>query len=366
MKHLLQSKRSSATMILLTIATLTVLLHPCLTTTPTKYGTMTLSYIPDSALTIKGGDTQIFRAPLCNDVNNWSFKAKVYVLNEPWDAEKVGDDTWLHIKVSNRPDMTRIVRDNVRDATPGADPQPFTKPFTYKSTTWGSDAIYIQITARQGIPTFQYGLELSVSPPRDGIPDGMDAVQTVPENLALAKSRDIQTLEQISIPFVDALRSGDTGQYRVPICFEDTYDQRSLTVTTLVSEAVNEAPGGVASFLCTSSMMRNKICWRSSATNRGIKFFDPSGGKQNTVTTTVPKEEYGSIYLLVLAQGNYRENVEFTITTKLRSPHKDTLKLTGEPEKDLPSLVTYLRSIYEGKAPPLNHHFVPYELRQEL
>ena len=34
-------------------------------------------------------------------LDKWTFKAKVYLMNVPWDASEVGDDTWLHIKVSN-------------------------------------------------------------------------------------------------------------------------------------------------------------------------------------------------------------------------------------------------------------------------
>ena len=41
-------------------------------------------------------------------------------------------------------------------------------------------------------------------------------------------------------------------------------------------------------------------------TNRGATFYDPSGAKVNSVTPTVVKDEYGAVYLLVLAQGiNY-------------------------------------------------------------
>ena len=38
-------------------------------------------------------------------------------------------------KYSHRPEMRNIVRDNFRDLTPGAGPQPFTKPFTYNRAT---------------------------------------------------------------------------------------------------------------------------------------------------------------------------------------------------------------------------------------
>ena len=47
---------------------------------------------------------------------------------------------------------------------------------TIRLFSGGSDDIYIQITASQGNPTFQYGLELIGTTPRDdlSIPDGMD------------------------------------------------------------------------------------------------------------------------------------------------------------------------------------------------
>ena len=38
-------------------------------------------------------------------------------------------------------------------------------------------------------------------------------------------------------------------------------------------------------------------------TNRGTKFYDSSGAKVNAVIPTIPKAEYGPVYLLVLAQG---------------------------------------------------------------
>jgi len=358
-------------MLVLIVAALAALfISPASTAKPVKFGTMTISYAPDSALVINEGETQIFRAPLCKGMylDKWTFKAKVYMMNVPWDSAEVGDDSWLHIKVSNGPDMTKIVRDNARDATAGADPQPFTKAFSYNSATWGSDDIYISITASQGNPTFQYGLELAADQPRDDlyIPDGMDAVETVSENLALTRSCGITTLEQVAVPLTDKLTSGDTGQYKIPFCFEDTYDQRTLTVTTLVPESVNEAPGGVASFLCTSAMLKNNICWRSSVTQRGVQFYDPSGAKVNAVTPTVPKAEYGPVHLLVLAQGNYHDKVEFTVTTKLRNPSTDNLKLTGHSEKDLHSVLSYLKQSFESKPAPLDPDFEPEELKDEL
>jgi len=358
-------------MILLTITALSaLLLAPASAAGPVTRKTMTISYAPDSALVINEGDTQMFRAPLCKGMylDKWTFKAKVYLMNVPWDASEVGDDTWLHIKVSNGPDMTKIVRDNARDASAGADPQPFTKSFTYNSATWGSDDIYISVTASQGNPTFQYGLELSADQPRDDliIPDGMDGVDTVSENHSLTRGCKIITLDQVAVPLADKLTAGDSGQYKIPFCFEDTYDQRSLAVTTLVPESINEAPGGVASFLCTSSMIKVDTCWRSVVTKRGGQFYDPSGAKVNAVTPTIPKAEYGPLYLLVLAQGNYHDKVDFTITTKLRSPPTDSLKLTGHSEKDLHSVLSYLKNSYENKAAPLDPDFQPEELKEEL
>lgn len=360
-------------MLLLTIAAISaVLLSPAYAKKPVDFQTMQINYAPDHALDIKEGETQIFRAPLCKGdlLNGWSFKAKVYMMNEPWDSAEIGDANWLHIQVSNGPSFTKIVRDNAQEAKKaGFDPKPSTSPFTYDSATWGSDDIYIQITASHGTPTFQYGLELAASEARDDlmIPDGMDSVETVSENAATrARGCGIETLEQVAIPLTAKLTSGDTGQYKIPFCFEDTYDQRSLTLTTLVPETVDELPGGVASFLCTDTMMNSGICYRAVVTNRGTKFYDSSGAKVNAVIPTIPKAEYGPVYLLVLAQGNYHDKVEFTITTKLRNPSGDELKLTGHSEKDLHSVLTYLKSSYENKPAPLDHGFQPEEAREEL
>jgi hypothetical protein len=48
---------------------------------------------------------------------------------------KIFDFPVDNTEIPFRPEMKNIVRDNVRDATPGADPQPFTKPFTYNKAT---------------------------------------------------------------------------------------------------------------------------------------------------------------------------------------------------------------------------------------
>ncbi|KAL5271784.1 hypothetical protein ACHWQZ_G000097 [Mnemiopsis leidyi] len=355
--------------VLTVIAFTALLLSPASTAKPKEFKTMTVSYAPDKALVINEGDSQMFRAPMCKGqyLDKWSFVAKVYMMNVPWDSAEVGDDSWLHIKISNGPEMTKIVRDNARDAGKN-DPQPLTKAFTYNKATWGSDDIYIQITASQGNPTFQYGLELIGTTPRDdlSIPDGMDGVETVSANQAQIRNCGIEVLEQIANPLTSKLVAEQTGQYLIPFCFEDQFDQRTLTVSTMVPESLNKKPGGVASFFCTTPMMKNGICWRSTVTNRGATFYDPSGAKVNSVTPTVVKDEYGAVYLLVLAQGDYQETVEFTITTKLRNPPKDTLKLTGHSEKDLHSVLSYLKTSYENKAAPLDPSFEPHELKEEL
>ena len=123
------------------------------TNNPVKFDTIPVSFTPPSTLVIIEGQTQIFRhvffvvsnincrklmlllkmdkltfstpqshqhiiwiiiahrlssiefsrAPLCNGktLDGWSFKAKVYLMNIGWDSDKVGDNTWLHIRVSN-------------------------------------------------------------------------------------------------------------------------------------------------------------------------------------------------------------------------------------------------------------------------
>ena len=77
-------------------------------------------------------------------------------------------------------------------------------------------------------------------------------------------SSGVQTnLQSTTTPNLKTLSPGDTGQYKIPFCFEDSYDQRSLTLTTLVPESLHEAPGGVASFLCTDTMMNSGICYRA-------------------------------------------------------------------------------------------------------
>ena len=77
-------------------------------------------------------------------------------------------------------------------------------------------------------------------------------------------SSGVQTnLQSTTTPNLKTWSPGDTGQYKIPFCFEDTYDQRSLTLTTLVPETLHEAPGGVASFLCTDTMMNSGICYRA-------------------------------------------------------------------------------------------------------
>ncbi|KAL5269185.1 hypothetical protein ACHWQZ_G002869 [Mnemiopsis leidyi] len=246
--------------------------------------------------------------------------------------------------------MRTIVRDNVKDLTPGAAPQPFTKPFTYNRATWGSGDIYVEITASQGSPTFQYGLEITGSQPREEqkILDGMDGVETIAADETTGNIA-IETLEQVTQPFIDVLSSGETGQYKIPFCLEDKYEERSLTITTRVRETVNEAPGGVASFICTSSMMQDGLCWRSKAIDRGPNFFDTSGAKVISDSPRIPRREFGPVFLLVLVQGNYQERVEFSITTKLRNPVTYDLKLTGHSAEHLYSVLAHLKNIQRNK-----------------
>ncbi|KAL5271786.1 hypothetical protein ACHWQZ_G000098 [Mnemiopsis leidyi] len=320
------------------------ILSHSLGTRPKVFRTMTISFAPDKALVINAGESQMFRAPLCEGkhLDTWIFKAKVYLMNVPWDSYSVGDDNWLHIKVSNRRDMSQIVRDNVKDVIYGLEPQPYTRPFSYNRHTWGPEDIYIQITASHGSPTYQYGLEVSASQPgKDlvSVPDAMEAAESE-DSTCLDESVDVMTMEQYTHPLTDDLISEETGQYKIPLCFENSYHHRTLTVTTWVPEAVNEAPGGTASFLCTSPMIKEGICWRSIPIQRGVDFFDPSGAKVNSITPTITRAEFGPIYLLVLAQGNWRDRVQFTITTKLKNLSEDCP--LGHQESDLQEVLSGL------------------------
>ena len=143
----------------------------------------------------------------------------------------------------------------------------------------------------------------------------------------LAVDSGIVTMEQMALPHHAVLTTMKTAQFKVPFCFESRYGRRGVTgtVTVLSTDDPTVATGGAATFFCTSGMMHHDECFRAVVKRRGSEFYDASGYMINTVTPVVVREEYGPVYLLVLAQGGYGKDVAFTITTKLLHPNKTAL-----------------------------------------
>ena len=106
-------------------------------------------------MVVDEAQTQLFRAPICGGVyvDTWVFTVKTYLMNVPWDASAAGDN-WLRIRVSNSSDMRWIVADNVDGRSP------VLAPFKYEASTWGSEDVYIAITASSRTPTYLYGVEM--------------------------------------------------------------------------------------------------------------------------------------------------------------------------------------------------------------
>lgn len=333
-------------MILLLLTTIAVL--GLLEAGPLYKATLNINFAPESAMVVNEAETQIFRAPICEGmyVDTWVFTVKTYLMNVPWDSYAVGDDNWLRIQVSNSSDMRWIIADNVDGIN---EPQPGLPPFKYQASTWGSEDVYIAITASSGSPTYQYGVEMvgaeaTAEHGNRGVPDVTPKAK-LGDPLTVAK---IEIMEQIAVPYHAVLSPMQTAQFKVPFCFEAGYRRRSVTGTVIVPSdlPVNKGrTGGVATFFCTTGMMRHDECFRSLVKKRGNDFYDPSGAIINTVTPVIVKEEYGAVYLLVLAQGDYAKDVGFTITTKLRHPDKASLLLSvsGDHEQDMGSVLNYLK-----------------------
>lgn len=292
----------------------------CVVTTPIKKETLSLSFAPAEAKVITEETTQMFRAPLCKGmfVDNWAFSLKVYLQNVQWDSREIGDANWLRIRISNKADMSNILCDNAKAGI--ADPVNFCPIFTYKKKEMGEGDLYIEITASAGTPTYQYGLDLEAREQKHG----KFAPNAIPEAAAAVKALTIETLEQVAVPYLSDLVTGQTGQYKIPYCFEGAAVYRKVTTTTLVPDSDDAGAGGVASFFCTNAMMHNDECYRSVSKRKGSSFYDPSGAKINTVSPKVKLEEYGPVYILVLAQGDWQKEIKFTITAKLKNP--------GDPE----------------------------------
>ena len=132
----------------------------------------------------------------------------------------------------------------------------------------------------------------------------------------------IETLEQVAIPYNDRIETGDTRQYRIPYCFDEGFPVRSVTATALVRGA-----GGISTYLCTNTMLRNGECYRSVATETSLSHYDASGSKANTITVEVMRTDYGPINLLILAQGAWKQQVDYSLVTKLRTPENDSRRL---------------------------------------
>jgi hypothetical protein len=70
-------------MLVLIVAALAALFFsPASTAKPVKFGTMTISYAPDSALVINEGETQIFRYNLMCSDNVFALSSCIFIQNK--------------------------------------------------------------------------------------------------------------------------------------------------------------------------------------------------------------------------------------------------------------------------------------------
>ena len=95
--------------------------------------TLDFTFSPETGKTIREGEKQVFRAPICQGkwVDGWVFQVDVYLISVDWDSGQRGDDNWLQIRVSNTPSFEVIVCDN-KVHPKRTDPPPYCGPFRYR------------------------------------------------------------------------------------------------------------------------------------------------------------------------------------------------------------------------------------------